>query len=358
LAPNTRLPEVALSLALAVIASSTAPLLLLDGDCRIIAASGSFATAFGLAHEAIAGQSIFALGNGEWDVPRLRSLLAGTLSGAADIPAYEIDLKLPVRGKRRLVLHAHKLAYSDGEFAVTGVRVLLAVADVTDARQRDKVKDELLREKATLLQEIQHRIANSLQIIASVLMQSARKVGSEESRIHLRDAHNRVMAVAELERQLAESQSEGVDVVTYLSQLCQSLGASMIEDHDQITLGASGDDSLVTANVSVSLGLIVTELVINALKHGFPDQRKGQILVEYRAKGDYWTLTVGDDGVGMPEPEAAVAGLGTNIVNALARHLRADVTVTDGAPGTIVSVAHKAADQADRDAADVDVVAI
>ena len=72
----------------------------------------------------------------------------------------------------------------------------LAVADVTAARAADKLKDDLLREKAILLQEVQHRVANSLQIIASVLLQSARKVQSEETRGHLKDAHNRVMSVA------------------------------------------------------------------------------------------------------------------------------------------------------------------
>ena len=76
---------------------------------------------------------------------------------------------------RCLVINAHKLDYFDAD----NVRLVLSAADVTDARISDKLKDDLLREKAILLQELQHRVANSLQIIASVLMQSARRVRSE-----------------------------------------------------------------------------------------------------------------------------------------------------------------------------------
>ena len=75
--------------------------------------------------------------------------------------------------------------------------------DVTDARIAEKLKDDLLKEKAVLLQELQHRVANSLQIIASVLMQSARRVQSDEARTHLQQAHQRVMSVASLQHHLA-----------------------------------------------------------------------------------------------------------------------------------------------------------
>lgn len=77
----------------------------------------------------------------------------------------------------------------------------MAVTDVTDERAAARLKDDLIREKAILLQEVQHQVANSLQIIASVLMQSARLGQSEEARGHLRNAHNRVMSIAALHRQ-------------------------------------------------------------------------------------------------------------------------------------------------------------
>jgi two-component sensor histidine kinase len=197
----------------------------------------------------------------------------------------------------------------------------------------------MLKERAVLLQELQHRVANSLQIIASVLMQNARKVQSDESRSHLFDAHQRVMSVAAMQQQLAASQVGDVELRPYFKALCDSIGASMIRDHNQLSLDVNVDDSVTPADVSVSLGLIVTELVINALKHAFPDDRKGKIDVNYHSQQSNWTLSVRDNGVGMPAHTSAKPGLGTSIVQALAAQLQASVTIADANPGTAVSIA-------------------
>ena len=98
---------------------------------------------------------------------------------------------------------------------------------------------------------------------------------------------------------------------------------------------------MIRADISVSLGLIVTELVINALKHAFPRHRKGAIVVDYRSDGPAWTLSVRDTGVGMPaERRAPKPGLGTGIVEALSRHLGATVRIVAAEPGTRVSIVH------------------
>ena len=115
----------------------------------------------------------------------------------------------------------------------------------------------------------------------------------------------------------------------------------MIPDHQLLTIEVSVDDSITDANTSVSLGLIVTELVINALKHAFPDNRTGQILVDYRTHGPRWTLCVSDNGVGMPASSTGVKpGLGTNIVEALAKSLDSEVIVASASPGTRISIVH------------------
>jgi len=178
--PTAASPNVAESLTLALIAASDAPLLLLDGDLRVIAASQSFGRAFAIDTAQAAGVLVFDLGGGEWDLPRLRSLLSATTSGSAAIEAYEMDLHPDGPETRRLVIKAQKLNYGDP----SATRVLMTVSDVTDARIAERLKDDLIREKAVLLQEVQHRVANILQIIASVLMQSARTVQSEETRRH------------------------------------------------------------------------------------------------------------------------------------------------------------------------------
>jgi two-component sensor histidine kinase len=322
---------------LAVVDSSKAPLVLLDGELAIVAASASFGRAFHVEPARLAGHPLLRLGDGEWDVPQLRSLLEATLRGQAEIEAYEMDLEAKGRDKRHLVLNAQKLDYGDEE----SVRLLLTVSDVTEARAAEKFKDDLLREKAVLLQELHHRVANSLQIIAAVLLQSAKRVKSAETRNHLYDAHNRVMSVATVQQQLAASRLGDVHLRAYFTDLCRSLGASMIRDHDQLSLGVRADESVTDADVSVSLGLIVTELVINALKHAFPGHRSGKIMVDYAKVGSDWTLSVTDDGVGMPADAAsAKPGLGTSIIAALARQMDARVQIHDARPGTVVSIVH------------------
>jgi two-component sensor histidine kinase len=248
-----------------------------------------------------------------------------------------MELRREGQKERYLALNAQKLDYADPG----NIRLLLTVSDVTAARDAETIKETLLREKDVLLQELHHRVANSLQIVASVLMQSARKVQSDETRERLHDAHHRIMSVAALQQHLAASRTGDVELRPYFAALCDSIGASMISDRERLSLVVNADGSISTADTSVSLGLIVTELVINALKHAFPDNRSGRIIVSYRAQGRDWTLSVSDNGVGMPaDPVSAKAGLGTSIVQALAKKLGANVELVEAHPGTTVSIVH------------------
>jgi len=334
MAPAPLLPVVIRSLAGAMVLSSATPLLLLDGELIIIAASRSFCSAFGLDIAAVDGQPIATLGHGEWQAPRLRSLLTATASGGAAVDAYELDLAVdPV--PRRLIVTATRLDYDDA-----AVRLLVAFDDVTERRLTDARQRQLVQEKAILLQELHHRVANSLQIIASVLMQSARRTASDEVRGHLADAHRRVMSVAALQRQLFEVDGDVVPLRPYFEQLCASIGASMIADPERVRIEVMVDASRVPAESSISLGLIVTELVINALRHAFPEERHGCIRIEYHVSEAGWQLSVADDGIGMGGSGVPpVPGLGTTIVNALVERLKARLVVSDAGPGTRVTIA-------------------
>ncbi|WP_233206765.1 sensor histidine kinase [Caulobacter sp. FWC2] len=323
-------------MALAIVTSSPGPLLLLDGQQTVIAASTSFCDLFGVDLAALTGQSLYALDGGEWDSPELRSLMIATVSGESAPGARDIDLNRPLERVRHLVVQARRLTYLD----LDQTRILVAVSDITDSLADAASKARALAESSVLLQEVRHRVANSLQIIASVLLQNARKTTSDETRGHLKDAHHRVMSVAALERMLSTSESGDIEVRTYFTSLCENIAASMIGEVDRITLAVEGGHGVVEARVSVSLGLIVTELVINALKHAFPDGRPGKITVDYDFHGPNWILCVRDDGVGMPLTAPLRTGLGTSIVRALAGQLNASVEVTPEQPGTQVSIKH------------------
>jgi hypothetical protein len=147
--------ETVTSLAMALVESSKAPLLLLDDDVVVIGASASFCNTFNLDPATIANRKLADLGAGEWDVPQLNSLLRATIGGAAEIDAYEMDLVREGKATCRLILSAHKLDYFDTE----KVRIVLAATDVTETRLAEKQKDDLIREKHVLLQELQNRVA-------------------------------------------------------------------------------------------------------------------------------------------------------------------------------------------------------
>ena len=325
---------------LAIVAASNEPLLFLTADQRIIAASDSFYRAFEISPAKTRGVNLSELGQGEWAMPKLASFVKASLATSVPIDPYEIDLERPNRPVRHLVLNARIL--EDG--APRQKRVLLTITDLTLARTEAALKDQLIVDKAMLVQEMQHRVANSLQIIASLLLQSARRVQSEEARGFLQNAHHRVMSIAAVQKQLAISVEGDVKLRPYLTQLCDSLGASMISETANLAIKVQVDDSVVHAAKSASLGLIVTELVINALKHAFPEQAPGTISVDYTSLGTGWTLTVADDGVGMAAGlKPPKAGLGTSIVEALSKNLDGRIETRDGAPGTVVTISHPAA---------------
>jgi two-component sensor histidine kinase len=111
----------------------------------------------------------------------------------------------------------------------------------------------------------------------------------------------------------------------------------MIGDPKRLTIEAVVDDTTTNSDVSVSMGLIVTELVINAIKHAFSDETVGgKITVAFASKKGNWLLSVSDNGSGMPVGEKT--GLGTGIVEALSKQLDASATVLDAKPGTRVEV--------------------
>ena len=219
--------------------------------------------------------------------------------------------------------------------------LLLVIEDVTEHRTSERKKDDLLLQKDLLLEEIQHRINNSLQIIANILLFKARAVRSEELRRHLEEAHERVVSVVTVQNHLqAVGLGDRVDIGPYLTRLCASLGHSMLREKRSFTIEVTANGHMVTSGEAVRLGLITTELVINAVKHAFKERTTGRILVAYAATSGGWALSVADDGAGFPilRNEHPSGGLGTGIVEVLARQLGGEVKISTGTHGTSVFI--------------------
>ena len=263
----------------------------------------------------------------------------------AAMDGFEVDHDFPGLGRRIMLLNARKVLYNTSSVTT----ILLAFTDITARRAIEMEKQELLektedllRKNRVLLQEMQHRVANSLQIIASILMLKARVVTSAESRHHLEDAHQRVMSVAAVQSHLhAMGGVDQIEVGPYLTTLCASLAASMIGEDQPIVLKVIADHGMIGSDKAVSLGLIVTELVINAVKYAFPTKKAGALVhVTYESQGLDWKLIVSDNGVGKSAPVAVETrgGLGTIIVKALVQQLEARMDMVSGAAGMSVSI--------------------
>jgi chemotaxis protein methyltransferase CheR len=334
--------EEARAFAQAIVDTVREPFLVLDKDLRVLAVSRSFYSAFKVSPEDTQGRLLYTLGDGQWDIPKLHLLLDKIVPEHGVMEGYEVEHEFPGLGHRTMLLNARQVFYEGGSHTT----ILLGIEDVTGQRVFEREKDELLRQKDMLFEELQHRVSNSLQIIASIILMKARAVQSDETRHHLHDAHNRVMSIAAVQKQLHASGMTGsIAVAPYLSRLCESLATSMIGDSRPISLKVDSDGGHVSSREAESLGLIVTELVMNALKHAYPDpdeRANGQITVAYDTAGTNWKLSVSDDGIGRPDGVFAQAksGLGTGIVKALSQQLDAQVETLAGPEGTIVSITH------------------
>ncbi len=330
----------ACALAHAIVATVREPILVLDQDLRVIIASRSFYRAFKVSPEDTEGMLLYELGDGAWDIPKLRMLLGKIIPEHGTMEDYEVEHEFPDLGNRTMCLNARQVFYDGG----AGTTILLGIEDITKQHTLQHEKDELLRQKDVLLEELQHRIANSLQIIASIILLKAKTVQSEETRAHLQDAHKRVMSVAAVQQQLHASAAGGsVEMVPYLSRLCETLATSMIGDSRPVSINVARGEGTATSRQAESLGLIATELVMNALKHAFPnDKIDGRIGIAYAVDGTNWKLTVTDNGIGRLDGIFAQpkTGLGTGIVKALAQQLDAKVETLANADGTTVAITH------------------
>ena len=335
------------SLAQIVVETIREPLLVLDHHLVILIASSSFYSSFELNSQDVANRKLFTLDGGAWDIPNLHTLLEQSLADQPVVAGFMVAQEFPRIGPRAFLLHARKVSGAGRSQSL----ILLGFEDVTERRAIEREKDylqsrteDLLKQKEVLLAEMQHRIVNSLQIIASILMLKARAVTSEETRQHLQDAHRRVMSVAAVQQHLHSSgRADFIEIAPYLTKLCGSLGESMIGESRPARLKVDADERAVASADAISLGLIVTELVINALKYAFPDPEKNAVVaVRYEVNGTDWKLSVSDNGVGRPESAGPPpkGGLGTSLVSALAHQLDAKVVTTSGPAGLSVSVTH------------------
>ena len=321
----------------AIIDTIREPLIVLDENLRIIAASRSFYKKFGMSHEVTYDKMFYDLGNGEWNVPALRKLLEQVIPEHTTVEDYEVVHDFITLGNRTMLVNACEIRYENGR-----KKMLLSIDDITEQKNIESELEKVIEHKNILLKEMRHRIANSLQLIASILLLKMDTVGSDEARSHLEDAHGRIMSIATVQKHLdpVGLMADRVEVGPYLTGLCESLARSMIGDRKPIALNVIAGAGTVSSEQAISFGLVTTELVINALKYAFP-RGEGRILVTFQAKDETWKLRVEDNGIGyIKDPDSQ--GLGGSIISSLTKQLGAELTSLSTSEGTNVTLTYPA----------------
>ena len=186
-----------------------------------------------------------------------------------------------------------------------------------------------------LLQELTHRVKNSLQFIAAMVMIEARRHKSGEGKAALERVSRRIAALGHLYSKLSEADTfEAVDAATYLNELCRDLIASIHKEGDtSVVLKTDIESALLPTDRAIPIGLIVNELVTNAVKYGFPDEANGTVTVTLKRLPGELRLTVADDGQGL-DPGRADSGLGGRLVDAFAQQLGGQVERKSDSQGT------------------------
>jgi two-component sensor histidine kinase/sensor domain CHASE-containing protein len=206
--------------------------------------------------------------------------------------------------------------------------VLALVRDVTAERQAAEAQ-----RKEILLKEIHHRVKNNLQVISSLLDLQARAARDDETRRLLSESQGRVRSMALIHERLYGSGSDAVNFADYARDLVTHLRHSWAGDSDRVAVDVDVENILLDMDSSVPCGLVINELLTNALKHAFPDGRAGRVAVSLRrGPGSSLELRVADDGVGLPpgvDPDNP-GTLGLRIVNILCAQLRGTLAVERG----------------------------
>lgn len=194
----------------------------------------------------------------------------------------------------------------------------------------------LLAERDTLVAEVNHRAKNSLNIASSILGLKAMRESDEAARAVLLKAQQRLIAMARVHDILSRTEAgQRVALGTYFGELWAALQQAMANG-ERIRMSIEVPEELaLPADTAVPVGLIVTELLMNALKYAFPDGRQGDISVRASRKRDAVELVVCDDGIGISADTQE--SVGTGIVRALAQQIGASISIT-GQPGVCVTL--------------------
>ncbi len=193
--------------------------------------------------------------------------------------------------------------------------VIAIMRDVTDVRARE----QQLRIKETTIREIHHRVKNNLQTIASLLRLQSRRMTSPEARQALLESVGRISSIAVVHEILSQSGGGTLDFKEIANNINAMIQSSLVDPNKRITIMTKGMGGQIPPPMATALALILTELIQNAVEHAFDGRNAGKIIIALERRGKVLTMTVSDDGIGLPDGFSIPnnSNLGLQIVHTL-----------------------------------------
>ena len=220
------------------------------------------------------------------------------------------------------------------------IKMVGCISDITERKQAEEKVKASLREKETLLKEIHHRVKNNLTVISSLLDLQSACLQDDKAREALQNSIERVRTMASIHTQLYQSQDlTRVDFGLFVRDLVGNISQSYGRVESPVEIQVDADEIRLGIDASIPCGLILNELVANALKHAFPEGKEGEINIRMRSEDKRVTLTVQDNGIGFPESidVTNLKSLGLELVNLLVGQIsgKIDMQVDGGTTWTI-----------------------
>lgn len=223
----------------------------------------------------------------------------------------------------------------DDHRSVAGV--VFAIRDIAGRKLAEEQVRGSLEEKEVMLKEIHHRVKNNLQVISSLLSLQSEFFPDDNVRKVLRDSQNRVRSMAIIHQRLYQSSNLAeINFAGYIEELLAQLSRSYGAAGKNLTLTSTAEDIFLGVDKAIPCGIIINELVSNALKYAFPDGRGGTVTVEFSQHDQEISLAVVDDGVGMPESldYQSTESLGLRLVNMLVEQVAGKLSMARNETGS------------------------